>query len=109
MLNLTGEERKVILFLIIIGFIGVGTNFLIKLNTFNKPLSAYSEDIGKVDLNSANKALLIGVPGIGPKLAQRIIAYREEKGSFDDIEGLKNIKGVTGNKFEKMKNSFIIK
>lgn len=109
MLNLTVEEKKVILFLIIIGFIGVGTNFLIKLNAFDKPLSTYSEDIGKVDLNSANNNLLISIPGIGVKLAQRIIDYRQEQGDFKDIEGLKNIKGITNYRYEKIKNSFIIK
>jgi competence protein ComEA len=109
MLNLTGEERKVILFLVIIGFIGAGTNFLTKLNASSKPLSYYSESIGKVDLNSANKALLVGIPGIGVKLAQRIIDYRQERGSFKNIEDLNNIKGITNYRYEKIKDSFIIK
>lgn len=109
MLNLTGEERKVILFLIIIGFIGVGANFLMKLNASAKPLSYYSEIIGKVDLNSAHNNLLISIPGVGVKLAQRIIDYRQEQGGFKDITDLKNIKGITNYRYEKIKDSFIIK
>lgn len=109
MFNLTAEERKVILFLITIGFIGIGINFLIKINSSVKILSCYGQDIGKVDLNSADKDLLNSVPGIGTKLAQRIIEYRETQASFKDLEELKNIKGITDYKYEKIKDSFIIK
>lgn len=109
MFDLTGEERKVILFLIIIGFIGVGANFLMKLNASTKPLGYYSETIGKVDLNFAHNNLLISIPGVGVKLAQRIIDYRQERGGFKDIEELKNIKGITDYRYEKIKDSFIIK
>ncbi len=109
MFNLTAEERKVILFLITIGFIGIGINFLIKINSSVKILSCYGQDIGKVDLNSADRDLLISVPGIGTKLAQRIIDYRQERGGFKDIEDLKNIKGITNYRYEKIKDSFIIK
>jgi competence protein ComEA len=109
MFNLTPEERKVILFLIITALAGIGTNFLIKLNSPVKILSCYGQDFGKVDLNSADKNLLTSVPGIGVKLAQRIITYREENGAFKKIEELKNIKGITNYKFEKIKDSFIVK
>ena len=109
MFNLTAEERKVALFLITIGFIGIGINFLIKINSPVKILSCYGQDIGKVDLNSADKDLLNSVPGIGAKLAQRIIEYRETQASFKEIEELKNIKGITDYKYEKIKDSFIIK
>jgi len=36
----------------------------------------------------------VAVEGIGPKLAQRIIAYREEHGPFQAIEELDNVKGI---------------
>lgn len=109
MFNLTNEERKVMLFLITIGFIGIGINFLIKINSPVKILSCYGQDIGKVDLNSAGKDLLNSVPGIGTKLSQRIIEYREKQGGFREIEELKNIKGITNYKYEKIKDSVIVK
>jgi len=109
MLNLTSEERKVALFLITLGLIGLGISFLTKLNTPVKMLRCYGQEIGKIDLNAADKNLLVSVPGIGPKLAQKIIDYRMTQGSFEDLEGLKNIKGITTYKYEKIKDSFIIK
>jgi len=109
MFNLTNDEQKVIIFLLTIAFIGIGINFLIKLNTPVKILSCYGQDIGKIDLNTADKNLLISVRGIGPKLAQRIIDHREERDGFKDIEELKGIKGITNDRYEKIKDSFIIK
>lgn len=109
MLNLTSEERKVALFLITLGLIGMGISFLMKLNTPVKMLSCYGQGIGKIDLNAADKSLLVSVPGIGPKLAQKIIDYRKSQGSFGELEGLKNIKGITDYKYEKIKDALIIK
>jgi competence ComEA-like helix-hairpin-helix protein len=48
------------------------------------------------------------VPGIGEKLAQRIVELREEKAGLSDIEQLKDIKGITTSKFNKMKNYLIV-
>ena len=108
MLNLTSEERKVILFLIIIGFAGLSINLLIKLNSPIKILKSYQQDFGKVDLNSADEDLLISVPGIGKKLAGRILERRKEKGPFRELAELRQLQGITGSKYEKIKNSLFI-
>lgn len=47
-----------------------------------------------VDLNTASPALLKYVAGIGPSLAQRIVAYREEKGIFPNRKQLKAVSGL---------------
>ena len=49
---------------------------------------------GLTDLNKADKILLEALPGIGPVLAQRIIAYRSENGPFESIYELKSVKGI---------------
>jgi len=53
-----------------------------------------------VELNTASKELLTHVSGIGPKLAERIIAYRDQSGIFKSREELKKVKGLGNKAFE---------
>lgn len=53
-----------------------------------------------VDVNTASPALLTYVSGIGPKLAERIVAYREERGRFANRQQLKNVSGLGAKAFE---------
>jgi competence protein ComEA len=39
-----------------------------------------------VNLNTATQAQIEALPGIGPKVAQRIIEYRQKNGQFKKIE-----------------------
>ena len=56
-----------------------------------------------VDLNTATQADLERVPGIGPVLATRIIAYRQYYGPFKTVYQLRLIKGVGQQTFDKIK------
>ena len=56
-----------------------------------------------LNLNTATKTELMMLPGIGDATAERILLYREEKGSFKSANELKNIKGIGEKKFEKLK------
>jgi len=49
---------------------------------------------GKININLAPSAELEELPGIGPTLAARIIAYREEHGPFENIEDLTRVSGI---------------
>ncbi|MBI4972780.1 MAG: ComEA family DNA-binding protein [Candidatus Omnitrophica bacterium] len=109
MFGLTKQERQVILFLASMAFLGLGVNFCRKVYSPVKKFIAFSQDIGKVSLNQADQETLKSITGIGDKLAQRIIEYRNRNGSFDSIEELKNVKGIGENKFEKLKNLFLVK
>lgn len=104
MFSLTQQERQVLLFLITTVLVGIGINFLVKKYSPIKAIVCLNQDFGKVDLNTADKDLLISIPGIGEKLAERIIAYREKQVSFSDTEELKNIKGITDYRYEKIKD-----
>ncbi len=53
-----------------------------------------------VDVNTASVALLTHVAGIGPKLAERIIAYRDENGTFPDRKSLMKVQGLGPKAFE---------
>ena len=48
----------------------------------------------RVDLNRADQEALEALPGVGPRTAELIIAYREEHGGFKKIEELMNIRGI---------------
>jgi len=53
-----------------------------------------------VELNTASAPLLSRVAGIGPKLADSIVARREETGPFDSRARLKQVKGLGPKAFE---------
>jgi competence protein ComEA len=47
-----------------------------------------------VDVNTADAAALDSLPGIGPVLAGRIVAYRDKNGPFADVEALTDVPGI---------------
>ena len=107
MLSLTNDERRVILFLVFVALLGLGVNFIVKQFTPTKSLAYFSDRLGKINLNTADKKLLMSVSGIGENLAQRIIEFRDAQGGFSSIEELKSIKGITEAKFNKIKDYLI--
>lgn len=48
----------------------------------------------QVNLNTATAAELDALPGVGPTLAQRIVAYRETNGRFAHPADLTHVKGI---------------
>lgn len=48
----------------------------------------------KVDINLAGSDELATLPGIGPALAARILAYRLEHGPFRTVDDLTAVKGI---------------
>ena len=53
-----------------------------------------------VDIDTADEETLQTLPGIGPALAERIVAYREENGGFQYLYELTNVKGIGSSTFE---------
>jgi competence protein ComEA len=56
-----------------------------------------------VNLNSATLDQLATLPGIGPKVAERILEYRTKNGGFKKIEELMNVRGIGEKSFLKIK------
>jgi|GEM_PF-2966802 len=54
-------------------------------------------------LNKASMAQLQLLPGIGPKMAQRVIEYRKSHGAFTDPAQVMDVKGIGPKKYEKMR------
>ena len=62
-----------------------------------------------VNINKATQTELETLPGIGPAMALRIIEHREQNGNFENIEEIKNVKGIGDAKFENIKNNICVK
>lgn len=61
-----------------------------------------SPSSGQVNINSADAAELISLPGIGEVTAGKIIQDREKNGPFKSIEEIKRIAGIGDKKFEQL-------
>ncbi|TDW45717.1 competence protein ComEA [Curtobacterium sp. PhB25] len=57
-----------------------------------------------VDLNSADQAALETLPGIGPGLAGRILAWRDEHGRFTAVEDLLDVSGIGDVRFAELRD-----
>jgi competence protein ComEA len=58
---------------------------------------------GPLDINTASAADLAQLPRIGPRMAERIVAYRQERGAFTAVDDLRNVKGIGEKTFEKLR------
>jgi competence protein ComEA len=57
-----------------------------------------------LNLNAATASDLDALPGIGPALAARIIAYRAQHGAFRSIDELRSVPGIGDAKFAEIKD-----
>jgi len=57
---------------------------------------------GRIDINRADAEAFQSLPGIGPTLAQRIIAFRKDHGPFADTRGLLDVSGIGPKRFDKV-------
>jgi protein Tex len=53
-----------------------------------------------VDVNTASPALLTYVAGIGPKLSEQLVAFRNENGAYKDRQALRQVPGLGPKSFE---------
>ncbi|MEC4889961.1 MAG: ComEA family DNA-binding protein [Nitrospira sp.] len=62
-----------------------------------------STDPRLVDLNRASVEEFEQLPGVGPVLARRVVAYRESRGRFHAVEELRGVKGIGQKKLERLR------
>jgi competence protein ComEA len=75
----------------------------------NKP--AYQPkkyEVTLIDINTADIAALIALPGIGSKLSQRIISFRDKLGGFYKVEQVAETFGLPDSTFQKIKARLVL-
>ena len=70
--------------------------------------SAPALENGLVNLNTADVAALMTLPGIGESRANAIISYREQHGAFAKIEDIMKISGIKQAAFSKIKDKITV-
>lgn len=61
-----------------------------------------------LNINSAGYYDFQSLPGIGPVLAERIIAYRDSVGAFKSVDELSNVKGIGEKKLAGLKDRIAV-
>jgi competence protein ComEA len=59
--------------------------------------------VGIINLNTATLADLDKLPGIGPKIGQKILDYRAQRGAFRSVDDLINVPGIGPKTIEKIR------
>lgn len=105
MFDLNPQERKAVIFLFLVASVGFAFDLFSKSSPKLKSRIFAQQGLETLDLNSAGKEELMSLPGIGEKLALRILDYRSENGNFTSPDELKEIKGITGYRYRKLRDS----
>jgi competence protein ComEA len=58
---------------------------------------------GSLDVNRATEQDFDALPGIGPRLAERIMEYRQSVGAFHSLDELRAVKGIGKKKFDRIR------
>jgi competence ComEA-like helix-hairpin-helix protein len=61
-----------------------------------------------VDINLADTTAFIALPGIGSKLAERIVKFREKLGGFYSIDQIGEVYGLADSVFQKIRPLFLM-
>ncbi len=77
-------------------------------NRHGKARKETAAEICPVNVNQAEVGGLTTLPGVGPKLAERMLAYRKTHGPFRHLSDLRKIKGIGQKKLDRMKGCLIL-
>lgn len=103
----TMTMRKLTMFALLVTLLGTA---------FGHPMPVYAKEaraavvapVAKVNLNQAGLDELESIKGIGPALAERIMAHRKENGNFKTVEDLMKVKGIGQSKFDRIKDQLAV-
>lgn len=125
--NLSNERKVlkvmlivVIFFILGLAFASVKENNSLQMGTAISPEmleTRWSQEyklclpgmVGKLNINTADQEDLEALPGVGEKIAQEIIFYREENGLFQTTDEIVKVSGIGIKKLDQMKGFIIVK
>jgi len=89
------KSVQIVMFLLVVVFAVVST-------------AGATQEIEKININTATAEELAVLDKIGPKIATRIADYRQENGPFEKPEDIMNVKGVGQKTFELNKDRIVV-
>ncbi len=82
--------------------VALGLALALSVGLSGVALAAKAAPSGKVNINTASAEQLATLPGVGPKLAARILEYRQKSGAFKSPQELMNVQGIGEKNFQKI-------
>ena len=86
----------------------VGAGTVVEGDGRRAAATAAQEPQRPIDVNTAAQEELELIPGIGPAMAQRIIAWREQNCPFERVEDLLNVRGIGVKTLEKLRPYVVV-
>ena len=122
MLDLTKQEKIILTFLTLTFIAGLGIQAYKKseqglelkvkpneINALRKEANRLIEQSAYININSLKIDELTRLPGVGSKIAQRIVDYHKKNGPFQSKEELLQVQGIGDKKFEQIKALIVVK
>lgn len=112
MLQLTKQERQVLLLVAAVFTVGSMTHYVLARWPAMRKFVRFtdSEEIyPKLNVNTASLEDLVRIPYIGEYTARQIIDYRQEKGLFTSLEEIKRVRGIKEKNFARFAGFLKIK
>lgn len=103
------QERKVIVFLLLLILLGLGVDFAAKKFSCVKIFKSLDENMFRLDINQAQVEDFISTRCLSRSLAEKLVSYRQEHGPFSELEEVKRVKGIKSMRYEKIKKYFFVK
>ena len=121
MFDLTKQEKIILIFLCLSFVTGLGVNAYkksqqkvelsvqpYKIKTTRIEVDKFIEQHSSININSFKINELTRLPGVGEKLAARIVEYHKVHGPFKTKVELMQVKGIGEKKLEKIKGLIVL-